>query len=381
MIQPDDEAYLEREQSAVKQYVLREYLLPFALIVGTWKDIAYIDCCAGPWQSRAKDYADTSFAIAINALKNARAELSKQGRNPNVSCLFIEEKVSAFQQLKKFCERQHDLKVEALQGDFTQKISEIKAFLKKHNDPFPFFFIDPKGWKSIRLPSIKPILEINPGEVLINFMTSHIRRFLGLEGLDFDALLGQGNAPEIASLHGSERDEAAVFTYASEVKKTGNYDYISTTVVPNPLQAQAHFHLIYGTRKWIGIKKFKEAEKRTFGFAGQIRKQAQRRAREKRTSQPEFQFPGQEQDTSEQYMDKLRYRFLELAETRLLEAINSGRENTYHDLAAIYLRRPLVWESDFRSLLEELMTKKIIKIEDAKPGLRSISETARIRKL
>ncbi len=323
MIDLHDEAYFEREQSAVKQYILREYLLPFALIIGTFSDISYIDCCAGPWQSRAENYADTSFAGAIRSLVNAKRILEENGHAPQISCLFIEQDELAYARLKEFCEAVQDIEAYPLQGNFTRKITEIKRFLQDHGRPFPFFFIDPTGWKPIRIPAISPLLQITPGEVLINFMTSHIRRFLSLDNLDFDALFGQGHSSEIAGFHGQERDEAAVFAYASEVKKAGRFDYICTTVVPNPLKQQAHFHLIYATRDWRGVEKFKEAEKRALKFAGHLRSQAREREREKRTSQPAFQFGsiGPAEDIQERYLDTLRTRFLGLANSRVLQEL------------------------------------------------------------
>jgi three-Cys-motif partner protein len=219
MIDPHDEAYFEREQSAVKQYILNEYLLPFALIIGTFSDICYVDCCAGPWESRTNDYSDTSFATAVRSLENAKGILAERGHFPKISCLFIEQDNVAHSRLKEFCANVKELEAQPLQGNFTQKIPEIKSFLQAHGKPFPFFFIDPTGWMPIRISAITPLLQIAPGEVLINFMTSHIRRFLSLESLDFDALFGQGHSPGIAGLHGQERDEAAVFAYAAEVKK------------------------------------------------------------------------------------------------------------------------------------------------------------------
>jgi len=348
MIRPDDEIYLNREQSAVKQYVLSEYLLPFAIILGTFRDIAYIDCCAGPWGSRTDDFSDTSFSVAVRSLIEAKETLKGLGHFPQISCLFIEQDRQAFRKLQEFCKSVNELDAEALQGNFNQKVEEIKSFLSRKNNPFPFFFIDPTGWKPIRIAAIKPILELEPGEVLINFMTSHIRRFLSLESLDFDALLGPGNQAEIEKLHGSERDEAAVFAYASEVMKAGRFPYVSMTVVPNPLKAQAHFHLIYATRHWKGIEKFKEAEKRALKFA----EQARSHAREWNTGQPSLDF-GSGVNPREHYLHELRGRCLRLAEERVRSEIESGRANTYHTLRAIYLRRPLVWESDFRDLLKE----------------------------
>ncbi len=379
MIDPNDPAYFEREQSQVKQYILREYLLPFALIIGTFSDISYVDCCAGPWQSRTEDYGDTSFGNAISALTGAKEVLARGGHSPRISCLFIEKDQTAFDQLTRFCSNVTEIEAEALQGDFTEKISDIKAFLKKQGSPFPFFFIDPTGWMPIRVPSIRPVLQINPGEVLINFMTSHIRRFLSLENLDFDALFGQGHTGEIAGLHGKERDEAAVFAYASEVKKAGGFDYICTTVVPNPLREQAHFHLIYGTRSWKGVEKFKEAEKRALKFAGGVRSRARERERERRTQQPSLQF-GSEENVQERYLDSLRARFLDLAGARVDEELDSGRPTTYGSLAALFLRRPLVWESDFRGLMIALRDGGAVEIDEATPQLQGISPNAKVRK-
>lgn len=380
MIDLNDEAYFQREQSAVKQYILREYLLPFALIIGTFSDISYIDCCAGPWQSRDENYADTSFGGAVRSLSEAKKILASHGHSPKISCLFIEQDASAFERLSTFCSALSEIEAHPLQGDFTQKIPEIKKFLTEHRRPFPFFFVDPTGWKPIRVSAITPLLRITPGEVLINFMTSHIRRFLSLENLDFDALFGQGHSSGIAGLHRQERDEAAVFAYASEVKKAGRFDYICTTVVPNPLKQQAHFHLIYGTRDWRGVEKFKEAEKSALKFAGHVRNQAREREKERRTNQPAFAF-GPADDPQEQYLEALRRRFLELAKARVLEEVNSQRDNTYRSLAALYLRRPLVRESDFRDLLTKLRSTGVVDIEGVAGSLRGIPHETKIRKL
>jgi three-Cys-motif partner protein len=379
MIDLNDEAYFEREQSSVKQYLLHEYLLPFALIIGTFSDITYVDCCAGPWQSRTENYADTSFANAVTALVGAKEILAKEGHFPRISCLFIEQEQAAYEHLSKFCGNVTGIEAVPLLGDFTQKIRDIKEFLAERGKPFPFFFIDPTGWKPIRVSSIKPILELDPGEVLINFMTSHIRRFLTLENLGFDALFGQGHTAEIADLHGQERDEAAVFAYASEVKKAGRFSYICTTVVPNPLKQQAHFHLIYGTRNWKGVEKFKEVEKSALKFAGTARSHARERERERRTGQSALQF-GPSEQTRERYLDSLRTRFLQLANDRIRNEIDSGRNNTYGSLAALYLRRPLVWESDFRELMANLQNAGMVEIDGGTASLRGIPPEARIRK-
>ncbi len=55
-----DPAYFGREQTAVKHRVLERYLTPLPLIVGrTWvKDVTFVDCCSGPWNTTTDDQTE-----------------------------------------------------------------------------------------------------------------------------------------------------------------------------------------------------------------------------------------------------------------------------------------------------------------------------------
>ena len=56
-------------------------------------------------------------------------------------------------------------------------VDQIVEFAQREGpNSFPFVFIDPTGWTGFALDVIQPLLKLNPGEVLINFMTGHIRR-------------------------------------------------------------------------------------------------------------------------------------------------------------------------------------------------------------
>ena len=58
--------YVGREQTLVKHFILRKYLERFAHIIFTrWRSITYVDCFAGPWNSKSNNLKDSSFAIAI----------------------------------------------------------------------------------------------------------------------------------------------------------------------------------------------------------------------------------------------------------------------------------------------------------------------------
>lgn len=69
----EDILYLDREQSRIKHAILDKYLQRFAIIVGKhWKGIIYVDGFSGPWNTISSDFADSSFAIALKQLRNAK---------------------------------------------------------------------------------------------------------------------------------------------------------------------------------------------------------------------------------------------------------------------------------------------------------------------
>jgi three-Cys-motif partner protein len=73
--------YAGREQSYVKHVFLERYL--DALIhktASTYPHVVYVDGFAGPWQSANEALEDTSFGVALNALRQAKKSWNKKGR-------------------------------------------------------------------------------------------------------------------------------------------------------------------------------------------------------------------------------------------------------------------------------------------------------------
>lgn len=107
--------------------------------------------------------------------------LQARGRNLPIECLLVEQNRKAFEQLKNFAAAQSKpgFGVEALHGQFVDRISEIEAAIKrKTSNAFRFIFLDPKGWADIPMKKLQPFLQGRSCEVLINLMTRHILRFL-----------------------------------------------------------------------------------------------------------------------------------------------------------------------------------------------------------
>jgi len=192
--------YLGREQTLVKHFILRHYLERFAIIVGTSRDtLTYVDCFSGPWNVRSDDFQDSSFAIALEQLRKAREiHYQRTGRKLKLRGFFLESKRQAFKKLRNFTEEINDVEIEILNKKLEDSVPSILEFIQKGGkESFPFIFIDPTGWSGFAMGTIAPLLKLNPGEILINFMTEHISRFIESRPNEtqesFIRLFGSGN--------------------------------------------------------------------------------------------------------------------------------------------------------------------------------------------
>ena len=72
--------YQGREQSYVKHVFLERYLERLVhKTASSYDHIVYVDGFAGPWQSASEQFQDTSFGIALNALRQAKATWKATG--------------------------------------------------------------------------------------------------------------------------------------------------------------------------------------------------------------------------------------------------------------------------------------------------------------
>jgi|CXWL01.1.fsa_nt_gi three-Cys-motif partner protein len=352
-------AYHGREQSLIKHAILKGYLERFARIVGSWSDsITYVDAFAGPWNVKLDELTDSSFAVALNELRAGRATLASRGRSLRVRCLFLEPDPAAFQKLEDFAAGVEDADVQALPRKFEEAIDEIRRFVLKDRPTFQFLFIDPTGWTGFALETIKPLLRVEPGEVLVNFMTSFVRRFQAQGELrsGFEQLFGDWDFDvNLLDLKGHELDDALVREYSRRVKDAGGFKYSSTAIVLHPVKQSTHFHLLYFTRNPKGIEVFKGAEKAAMEKMELIRAEARERSRNPSQTQLGLDF-GIERDPApirSRHFRDLRNRYLKDAEGAVVDTLKRHRNLLYLDLWAVALSFPLVWEQDLKDWLRD----------------------------
>ena len=350
--------YLTREQSGLKHFVLRKYLEAAARIIGTYKDIAYVDCCAGPWRSQKSDHSDTSFGIAIDVLRKASDELQKRGKRPRFRALLIEQDANAFSQLKDFATSTSlaDVSVEAQNWDFTGHVGDIVRFAKGPKS-FSFVFVDPKGWSLAEHKLLEPILQIEPGEVLINFMSSFVNRFVMDGRSDFTSLLGADFA-KVADMQGDDREDEIVRRYCEAIRRVGKFKYVCALPVMNPQQDAFHFHLIYATRHPKGVEVFKAVEKNTEEETTKVRASVQQRKREQRGSSGELFAP--EVLYREQRHKRLAKKNAALAQAALWRLVRSGKVVSYDDCWAEALQFATVRQEHLREWLSAAESRGVI---------------------
>lgn len=324
-------------------------------ILGRSGDLCGLFFC--PWKNKSEDYSDTSFGIAVQELLNAQAELFKQSKAPRFRCFFLERDKKAFAKLNSFCSGVSGLEAVAHNGDLEQSVAEIQSFHRQGGkNNFAFTFIDPTGWKGFEMDVIRPLLQHKPGEVLINYMTSAIRRFIESPDpkniANFDKLYGGPTfRTKLALVNEADRDDAMVEEYVRQIKREGDFGFVCYTPIFQPQTNDIHFHLIYCTRHGKGLEVFKKEEREAVKTMEQARAEAQQRNRESGGARELFP-PKEMHDTS--FYDSLRIKYLSKAQSRIRTWLSSKQPVDYDRLWEAALTTPLVWVEDLNQFLLQL---------------------------
>ena len=295
-----------------------------------------------------------------NCAKLAIVHKKRTGKTLKLRCFFLEKTPSAYAKLKQFADKQDDVEIETKNKKLEDAIQDILNFVQDGGPKsFPFIFIDPKGWSGFALETITPLLKLNPGEVLITFMTEHIRRFIEWPQKQnqesFIKLFGSSQFKDkLKGLEEKDREDAIVTAYSDRVKIVGAYGYTSSAIVLHPKKNRTHFHLIYATRDPKGIEVFKDAEKKAMPVMEKTRDEAQKREREERTGQTELGlFSGTVTQDPSEYFRSLRERYISRARAAVLALLQTKKQLAYDEAWSSAMTFPLTWESDLKDWIRD----------------------------
>lgn len=374
-----DEPYIDREQSEAKHLMLRTYLERLAYKVGFYRKrftLNYVDGFAGPWQSKSEDLSDTSPAIALKQLLEVRdGLLTKGGNTIDVRAFFVSLTEGGAAQLRDLKARFPGAEITVVENTFEGALEDARAFARTGWEPFSFIFIDPTGWTGFGLKEIAPLLLEGDNEVLINFMTKDIVRFIGSNDGSYEptfrALFGDDSASyreEWRGLTGLDREDRIVATYCERVALAGNYKHCASSVVLNPRVDRTHFHLVYGTRSDEGLVTFREEERKALKFQREGRAVVQQRDLESRSGQG-FLFPAPALVTRT-YEDELRERYCTRA-NRVLDAMLSNAVIVpWNELVLTALRIPMISEADVKDWFKVRERSETVEVLGLAPGKR-----------
>lgn len=352
----DLENYLTREQAYIKHCLLQEYLPDWAYKVGgAWDDLVYVDGFAGPWQTKTADLSDTSFGIAIQAMRECQAGIrAKYAREVHVENILVDQDRNAFKELKRFADEQRGpaFDVHALYGEFVEKIGDIEAIIKANTKKaFRFIFLDPKGWADIPMKKLAPFLKGRSSEVLITLMTRHILRFLDEPDRERSFInlfarkevLDNLRREDLRNEPPHSRAEQAVREYGLSLKLLCGFKYVSCAVILEPDEEAIRYFLVYATNHPSGVEVFKNAETK----AARIQDQVRHDTHVRKTGQPGFLFddmpPGSKISLT------LRDFYVEKARKQVLQILSASTPNAVHHYADLFCEAmafPLVTADD-----------------------------------
>ena len=287
-------AYRGREQAYVKHRLLEAYLEKLFMIVGLGaktlgiKELAYVDCFAGPWGDESDSMDATSIAISLGVLSECRTALLKLGIDLSFRALYIEKDRKAFGRLKQYLgNRKPDgVDAEPLEGDFTDLMPPIQEWANR--DAFVFFFIDPKAWRPVSVGVLKPLLERPHSEFLINLMYDFVNRAASMAEMKTQIAELLGEAPGVEGLTGAPREKELLDVYRRNLKRLIPVQRqwrarSAYARVLDPVKDRPKYHLVYLTTHPRGLIEFMDASEKLDLIQKRARADTKQRRREEKS--------------------------------------------------------------------------------------------------
>lgn len=363
-------AYVDREQTQAKHFILRGYLQELAFKVLHGWDIAYVDGFSGPWESKTDDFSDTSFMIAIGVLKDAQDKVAAQTNvRRKVRCFFSEKDAKAYEQMSAavapFNHPAEGFEIKTFHGEFVDAVEDIRTFVGRS---FPLIFIDPTGWTEYPFTKIAPLFGPSKCEALINFMYDHINRFLTHPDEKIPASLNPilgGPGWQNRLDRNMKPGPAVEKLFRETLKAAGKFAYVVSTKIDKSTQDRPHFFLAYATKNRAGLKAFREIEYRALREHARARSAAMMRRRQTQSGTGEL-FAEFEADRREASIDDIVAEQKQLAKERLVEMLSEAESLPFIDVAGALMQAFMLRERNVKDVCVELARE--CKIENSWGG-------------
>jgi three-Cys-motif partner protein len=350
--------YQDREQTRAKHFILKSYLQALAFKVLTFSDITYVDGFSGPWETKAENFSDSSFMIAITVLMDAQKQVAARGGgHRRIKCFFSESNPDAYAQLEPAVAEYHrprdGFEIKTFEGKFEDAVPEIQSFIAAS---FPLIFIDPRGWTGYPFDKIKPLFARPKCEVLINFMYDFVNRFSHSDDPDIveslSPILGGPGWP--ARLDPNlTRGLAVEKLFRETLKAEGNFGFVVSTKIDKATSERPHFFIAYGTKSAEGLKTFRQIEYDALRKHAKNRAGAIERKRERRTNVADM-FADYEAEVQEATVDEIVSDQKLLAKNRLLKILADDGPIRFLGVTTALLEPFMLRETNAKDICVEL---------------------------
>lgn len=348
-----DPNYQDREQTLAKHFLLKSYLQALAFKILRFSDLTYVDGFSGPWKTQSEDFADSSFMIAIAALKDAQQKIFEAtGKRRKVRCFFSEKNVEAYTKLQAAVQPYHRpqdrFEIKTYCGEFVSAVSDIKSFV---GTSFALIFIDPTGWTGYPLDKIKSLFAPRLCEVIINFMYGHVSRFIEsddpptIESLN-PILGGPGWRSRLDP--NLPRGQALMKLFRESLKAAGNFMHVVATKIDKPTEDRPHFFMAYGTKDYAGLKTFRDNEYKALQVHAANRAHAKGRKQEAKSGTPDM-FVDHEADIQEATVDGTVKSDMALAGPQIVAIVQRGPVK-FCDVAGAVMETFMLRETNVKNI-------------------------------
>jgi three-Cys-motif partner protein len=346
--------YSGREQTEAKHFILRRYLQALAFKVLTSQDITYVDGFSGPWETKADDFSDSSFMIALSVLRDAQTQVLKRtGVRRRIRCFLSESNAEAFALLEQVVATFHKpaegFEVKTFFGKFEDAIGLIQIFIGRS---FPLIFIDPTGWTGYPFDKIKPLFARPRCEVLINFMYGFVHRFVYSDDEETIASLNPilGGPGWRARLGPNlDRGLGAEKLFRETLASVGNFKFVVSTRIDKATTERPHFFITYGTKSIDGLKVFRQTEYDALRQHEKNRAKAKQRKREGRTNMADM-FAAHHAEAQEARIDDIVEEQMKVASANLLATLAEKGPRRFSVVLIALLQAHMLRETNVKDI-------------------------------
>lgn len=377
------EHYKGREQSYVKHVFLECYLQRLIFKTApTFGHIVYVDGFAGPWQSANEKFEDTSFGIALAALRAAKSALKDRYPHLKMSAHLVEKDANAHTELEKIKAKFPDISITTYNKDFLDVVPNILKAIP--NDAFAFFLLDPKGY-DISLKKIEGLLKRPKSETIFNFMFDFINRAINIKDPHMmamlDALIPYGDwRQKLADADSANARKAIIVeAFGQSLQTIGEYTYVAETTVLRPVKDRPLYCLFYATRHGKGIEVFRDSQMEALKKESETRAATKLQHTANKSGQGEIfeSLHDMAPDKLDLYLEEERKA---AQETLIALVPQTPQSITYDKLRAQVLARHVVRYPDVNQIAKKLYKDGKLLIPDWERGKQVPQATYRIQK-